>query len=567
MQQERKSIIIIGAGIGGLSTGCYSQMNGYQSQIFELHEIPGGCCTAWDRKGFTFDWCISWLLGSGPGNEMYQIWMELGALQGKQIRNFEIFNSVYGKDGRVVHFYSDPDRLEQHLLDISAADRVLIKEFCNGVRKFQKCIKAYPFLKPVGLMKTFERLKMLASFLPFFNVIRKSLNTLMTDFSGKFKDPLLQEAFNFIFYEKHPNFPVLPFYFNVACHASKSAGVPEGGSLGLSYAIENRYKRLGGQVHYNSRIEKIIVENDCATGIELSDGTRHYADIIISACDGHSVLMKMLGGKYLNPVYEKLYTKTIHEPGMLFPGYFTLFLALDGDYSKELHCSTYILPDSDKDKLIGIMHPSINVQFRNVHYPELLDKGKAVIFATYFCDITPWKELNDIEEQFPKPVKNKIIHTTHVKRTRKYKEAKKAVASYMIDRIEEKHPGIKQHIRFMDISTPITQTRYTKNYNGTVLAWQPFVESGETLEEEVKRNGPGLPGLKNFYMSGVWMTTGGLIRAAAAGRHVLQFICKDDQKEFQADIDYAVYPIERISEISVSEQEELIELAEDVLNN
>ena len=45
-----KSMIIVGAGIAGLSTGCYAQMNGYQSTIFEMHSIPGGLCTAWKRK-------------------------------------------------------------------------------------------------------------------------------------------------------------------------------------------------------------------------------------------------------------------------------------------------------------------------------------------------------------------------------------------------------------------------------------------------------------------------------------------------------------------------------------
>ena len=41
-----KSIIIIGAGIAGLSAGCYGQMNGYRTQIFEMHNLPGGLCTS-----------------------------------------------------------------------------------------------------------------------------------------------------------------------------------------------------------------------------------------------------------------------------------------------------------------------------------------------------------------------------------------------------------------------------------------------------------------------------------------------------------------------------------------
>ena len=62
-----KSVIIIGAGVAGLAAGCYAQMNGYDSQIFELHDLPGGLCTAWERKGFRFDGCLHYLFGSGPG--------------------------------------------------------------------------------------------------------------------------------------------------------------------------------------------------------------------------------------------------------------------------------------------------------------------------------------------------------------------------------------------------------------------------------------------------------------------------------------------------------------------
>ena len=53
-----KSIIIIGAGIAGLSAGCYAQMNGYGTQIFEMHDKPGGLCTSWERQGYTFNGSI-----------------------------------------------------------------------------------------------------------------------------------------------------------------------------------------------------------------------------------------------------------------------------------------------------------------------------------------------------------------------------------------------------------------------------------------------------------------------------------------------------------------------------
>jgi hypothetical protein len=50
-----KSLIIIGTGLVGLSTGCYAQVNGYQSHIFEHHTMPGGVAAAWKRKGYLID--------------------------------------------------------------------------------------------------------------------------------------------------------------------------------------------------------------------------------------------------------------------------------------------------------------------------------------------------------------------------------------------------------------------------------------------------------------------------------------------------------------------------------
>lgn len=61
-----KSIIIIDAGMAGLSGGCYGRMNDYSTRIFEMHNILGGLCTSWQRKGYTIDGCLHWLVGSAP---------------------------------------------------------------------------------------------------------------------------------------------------------------------------------------------------------------------------------------------------------------------------------------------------------------------------------------------------------------------------------------------------------------------------------------------------------------------------------------------------------------------
>ncbi|HQC37764.1 MAG TPA: NAD(P)/FAD-dependent oxidoreductase, partial [Thermotogota bacterium] len=45
-----RSVIVIGAGIGGLSAGCYARMNGFDTKVFEMGTTPGGMCTSWKRK-------------------------------------------------------------------------------------------------------------------------------------------------------------------------------------------------------------------------------------------------------------------------------------------------------------------------------------------------------------------------------------------------------------------------------------------------------------------------------------------------------------------------------------
>ncbi|MGB7537148.1 MAG: FAD/NAD(P)-binding protein, partial [Anaerolineales bacterium] len=74
-----KSIIIIGAGVGGLAAGIYGQRNGFTTDIFEAHNLPGGQCTSWTRKGYVFDACIHHFSGSSPQLKFNAFWREVGA--------------------------------------------------------------------------------------------------------------------------------------------------------------------------------------------------------------------------------------------------------------------------------------------------------------------------------------------------------------------------------------------------------------------------------------------------------------------------------------------------------
>ncbi|MDD5647162.1 MAG: NAD(P)-binding protein, partial [Candidatus Bipolaricaulis sp.] len=72
-----RSIVIIGAGMGGLAAGIHGQSSGYRTAIYEAHTVPGGQAATWTRRGYSFDGCVHHLFGCQPGSRLYELWSEL----------------------------------------------------------------------------------------------------------------------------------------------------------------------------------------------------------------------------------------------------------------------------------------------------------------------------------------------------------------------------------------------------------------------------------------------------------------------------------------------------------
>ena len=110
-----KKICIIGAGVSGLSTGCYAQMNGFDSEIYEMHSIPGGVCTSWRRGEYLFDHCLHWVLGSNKGSSIYGLFEELGIAENIKFYYTKRFRKI-DIDGKTLIVYTDLDKFENELL-------------------------------------------------------------------------------------------------------------------------------------------------------------------------------------------------------------------------------------------------------------------------------------------------------------------------------------------------------------------------------------------------------------------------------------------------------------------
>jgi phytoene dehydrogenase-like protein len=490
-----KTIIIIGAGIAGLATGCYGQMNGYKTRIFELHDKPGGLCTAWKRKNYTFDGCIHWLVGSGKGSGTNRIWQELGAIQGRQFVDHEIYSQVITPDGKTFKVYTNLDRLEQHMLELSPVDEKVIHQFISLARKFVKLDM------PVDNSPGFGNLIMLFKSLPVLIALQKWSRVTIGEFAGRFRDPFLKQAFLQVF--GLAEMPVVSLGLMLASMHAKNAGYPIGASLAFSQSIAQRYLNLGGEIHYQSRVEKIIVENNRAVGIRLSDGSEHRADIIISAADGRTTIFDMLEGKYVNDTIRGYYKEL-----PIFSPIVQVSMGVAGEFPKDSPLITYCL-----DKPVSIAGEDRHeIGIRLFGYdPTLAPAGKSVIEVMMDSKYAYWKALAEDPER--------------------YDAEKKQVGVTVLNTLEEFYPGISGKVEVIDVTTPLTTEHYTGNWQGSMEGWMITTKTIRMLFG--KGMDKTLPGLENFYMVGQWVEPGGGVPTGGiSGRKMIQALCKKDGKKF-----------------------------------
>ncbi len=282
----------------------------------------------------------------------------------------------------------------------------------------------------------------------------------------------------------------------------RCAGYPLGGSLEFARAIEKRYISLGGRIHYNSKVSKIIVENDRAVGVKLADDSIHRGDIIISAADGHFTIFDLLDGKYINEKIRERY-----QNWDLFPALCQISIGVVRSFDDYPHSINFSL----RTPLKIDPKNKVNRMFVEIYNfdPTLAPEGKTPIVVTLPADYAHWYALREEDKG-------------------KYDNAKKTLADEVIKILDDKIGNLSDKIEVLDIATPVTYLRYTNNWKGSFEGWLPTPKIfGKRMERT-------LPGLDNFYMVGQWVEIGGgLPTVALSGRNLAQIICKKDGKKFR----------------------------------
>jgi phytoene dehydrogenase-like protein len=502
---DDKTVVIIGAGFAGLSAGIYAQMNGYQSEIYEMGDLPGGLCTSWKRKGYTIDGCIHWLVGSSPKSSLYRLWQEVGLVQDRQFINHDQFMRFEGADGRTFMVYTDVDRLEKHMLELSPQDAALTRQFIRGVRLGIAFDAAQPLPTDSAVQRWGKRLRMLALMVGQGKDFQAWMKVTAQEFADRFQDPLLRQAMVEMWF---PDFSMFFILFTLAYLHNQNAGYPIGGSLPMSQALEKRYAGLGGQIHYHSKVEKVLVEDDRAVGIRLADGREVRAGRVVSAADGYTTIFKMLEGKYADEKVREPYEKWPTFPALIYVG-----MGIKRRFEEVPHTVSGIsFPLREPVEIGDRTYERIQAHIFN-HDPTLAPEGKTSVVVMLPSSYQYWKELAEDEAG--------------------YEEKKAQVARIMVSLLEQRFPGIAEQVEMVDVATPLTFERYTGNWQGSFEGWLITPQNAQVVMRPMSQT---LPGLENFYMCGQWVEPGGgLPTGLISGRRLVQALCKEDGRAFEAE--------------------------------
>jgi phytoene dehydrogenase-like protein len=500
---EDRSIAIVGGGVAGLAAGCYAQMNGYRTQIFEMHGLPGGVCTSWRRDGYIFDGCLEWLMGSRPGSPLNRIWQELGALAGRQVVDHDEFLRIEGRDGRTLIVYTDADRFERHLRELAPADAALSQALCEVIRRCAELDRGAGSAR--GLAGVASRIASGVRLLPAVPTLFRWRDLTWQELAARFTDRFVRDAVRSLF--DLPDGPALGGFIPLIWLHARDAGYPIGGSLAFAQAIEQRYRDLGGQIHYGARVERIVVEGGRAVGVRLADGAEHRADDVISAADGRTTIFSLLEGRYVDAALRRAYqTMPIFRPLV------QVSLGLARDLSSEPHALTF--PLSTPAAIAGQVRESLSVR----HYaydPTLAPAGKSVLVARLESDYDWWARL---------------AHEPGL-----YQGEKERLAEAVVQALDQRFPGLAGQVEALDVATPLTWERITGNWRGAYEGWLPTRRSGALI----LRGGmpTTLPGLERFFMTGQWVRLGGgLPNVAPASRSLVQRLCKRDKRPFVTSV-------------------------------
>ncbi len=413
--------------------------------IAEQHHKPGGYCSSFKRKGFTFDAAAHCFGGYRKDGITRKVFKDLEIDKRLKIKKVNPTNIIRTPDYKV-SFWSD---FYKTIKEFQKA----FPEESNNIKNFF-CFVSNPDPNSFSRIRSWTLKNLLDQY--FTNdKLKTILAAPLLGIGGL--PPSLMSAFMGakLFSE---------FLLDGGYH-------PEGGMQALPDALAERFQSLGGDLRLSSLIKKIKIKNSKVKGIVFDSGGFIPSKYVISNCDAMQTFLKLLGRKNIEKEF-------FHKIKMLIPSIsnFILYLGLDG-YFKSL--------PKPGTTLCFFPHYDIDRAY------QAAQKGDIVGYGGYMLYVS--KDTPTILSIIPAPFKNK----------RYWDNNKYDFLNSFIDRIEKYSiPDLSKHIIYKEAATPNTLYRYTLNYRGASFGWAG-TPSQLALSDFSK---PSF--IQGLYLTGHWTTLG-----------------------------------------------------------
>ncbi|KAJ2994144.1 hypothetical protein HDV02_001841 [Globomyces sp. JEL0801] len=264
MTDQRPKVVIVGAGVGGITTAAYLSKQGYQVEVYEKNDFIGGRCSLIHNKGFRFD--------QGP--------------------SLLLMPKVFKR------CFKDLDEDFEELVDLVKCDPNYVIYFgSNGSEPNKKLIMSTDLTILKSQLEAIEP----GSFYNFLGLLKESHIHYETSI---IKSDLLRQAFTFQSmymgmspYDAPATYSLLQYTEFADVDFVEGIWYPIGGFQSIFEKIKNIAEtKYHAKFHYGKGVKKIICDPNTlkATGIELDDGSVIEADIVISNVDLVHTYSKLL---------------------------------------------------------------------------------------------------------------------------------------------------------------------------------------------------------------------------------------------------------------------------------
>lgn len=332
-------ICVIGAGLGGLSVACLLAQRGYEVSIIEKNDSTGGKMNQIQSNGFRFD--------TGPSLlTMPFILEKLFEQCGDKLTNhieLKPLNPIckyFYPDGTIFNNFENRQDTIDEIKKIAPNDAEAYTDFLKYSESlYKKTADAFIF-NPLFEFRDLKKLNLLS----FFGI--DAFTTVSERVNSRFESEYLRKFFKrFTTYNGSSPF-LAPATLNVIPHVEINQGgyYVKGGLYKVAEALTNLAKKLGVKFQLNTVVRSILVENERASGIELSDNKKIKFDLVISNSDATETITNLIPDDSISP-RRKQKAKQI-EPSC---SGFVLLLGVDKQFDQLTHHNIFFTEDYEHE--------------------------------------------------------------------------------------------------------------------------------------------------------------------------------------------------------------------------